>query len=108
MVSSSHSCTLIGEPERVTTAVMSLTLSPLSSRVITFLLISVTSCGQTSCRLGRFHRLVELSGHDVQAGVPELRVLQVDADDAAQLTRGLRPAGGQQLEVGGHEVGALG
>src|SRR5437588_11050341 len=54
-------------------------------------------------RLSLAHEVVD----HLDAGAPEVRVGEVDADQAAQLVGRVRPARRQQLEVVGHERRAL-
>src|SRR5215211_6539969 len=46
---------------------------------------------------------LQLALHEVEAGVPEARVREVDADDRTELLRRQRPARAQELQVGGDE-----
>src|SRR6185437_10254010 len=51
--------------------------------------------------------LCELALDELEAGVPEAGVGEIDADDPPELLGTFRAAGGEQLEVPRHERGAL-
>src|SRR5438105_976364 len=55
-------------------------------------------------RAGRLFGVGELALDEVEAGLPEAGVGEVDADDAAELLGRARTARGEQLEVARHQL----